>query len=264
MTIEASRAYRRGVYGAFLALLFAGNLCTSARATGGSNISSAPAVVYGQQEFGNTASDGGNNPTGGHPCHQPHTNGWWTLAVATGDEVTIDWEAPQTQYLEVLPPGTTDFTAPQAKEFASSAISNNGHAQLRFTATTGGIMPLVIGVDACASFGDPGPYSFTAYVTHALRLFLPRLSRLHSGAVQVGVHTPDGIPITDSNLSVEVQGRWHGRWYRLGNASPSSGLATVALRVPRSWRGHRLTLRAVAQGNAYQTASSNSERVRVA
>jgi hypothetical protein len=232
-----------------------------ADAAGGSSIASAPAVVYGQQMFGNSATDGGANPA--RECaHQPQ-NGWWTLSVVAGDIVTIDWEAPPTQYLEVFPTRTTNFSLAQAHSFASSAISSNGHAQLRFTATVGGVMPMVIGTEACDTSGDPGPYSFTAYVMHAVRLSLPRLGRLYPRSLQVGVHAPDGTPISDPGLSVEVQLRWHGHWHTIGTATPTKGIATVGLHVPASLHGRRVAVRALAHGGAYVNTSTLSQWVLV-
>lgn len=245
-----------------LVMLLAGSPASSAQAAGGASIASAPVVVYGQQEFGNSATDGGVNPA--RECaHQPK-NGWWTLTVTTGDEVTIDWEALPSQYLEVFPPGTTDFTVANTPSLASSLISSNGRAQLSFTARVGGIMPLVIGTEACDDPGDPGPYSFTAYVAHAVRLSLPRVGHLRPGSsVPVGVHTPDGAPITDPALTVTVQLLNHGHWQSLGTASPSNGVATIALQLPHSLHRHLAALRAIAQGPDYQHVSSASERVGV-
>lgn len=233
--------------------------CASARAEGGSSIASAPPVTYGQQEFGNLSVA----IFKGDYCEVVPYRSWWTLPVTAGDSLHIDWEAQDNSTdIHLFASGSTDFNFTSTQPVASAVLQNNLKDELAYQATQTGTMPLEFLAYGWCPQTPPGPYSFTAYVTHAVRLGLPRLSRLH-GSVQVGVHTPAGTPITDPELTITIQSLYHGHWHSLGTASPSNGLATLALFIPASLRGHHLTLRATAHGPDYQPTSSATERVRV-
>lgn len=240
----------------------------TAAASGGASIASAPAVAYGQQEFGNTATDGGTNPGSlllEAQCSEVGTNGWWNLPVAAGDEVTVDWEAFAGSYAMVFPVGTTDFNVVGTHAVIQSNVSSNGKAEMGFRAPISGTMPLVIGADGECFIDYPGPYSFTAYVKHTLRLSIPRRRVLPlRGTVAVHVSTPEGQPISDSGLQVLVQIQSHGHWRGIGSTSAAGGVANVPYTVPAGLRGSHASLRAIARGNEYEPASSAAVRVRVA
>jgi hypothetical protein len=239
----------------------------TAAAGGGASIAAAPAVAYGQPEFGNTATDGGTNPGSlslEQQCSQTGDNGWWNLPVVAGDAVTVDWEAPAESYAMVFPVGTTDFNLVGSQAVTHEMVSGNGKAALWFRATVSGTMPLVIGAGGCSTT-ITGPYSFTASVKHEVRLFIPRrrVLPLH-GTVAVHVSTPEGQPISDSGLQVLVQIQSHGHWQTIGSTSAAGGVAKVPCTVPAGLRGSHTLLRAIVRGNAYEPASSASVRVRVA
>lgn len=239
----------------------------TAAAGGGASIAAAPVVAYGQQGFGNTATDGGTNPGSlslEQQCSQTGDNGWWNLPVVAGDGVTIDWEAPAESYAMVFPVGTTDFNLVGSQAVQHEMVSGNGKAALWFRATVSGTMPLVIGAGGCFT-ATTGSYSFTAYVKHTVRLFIPRrrVLPLH-GTVAVSVRNPEGQPISDSGLQVLVQIQGHGDWRVIGRASPAGGVAKVPCTVPAGLRGSHTLLRAIARGNAYEPAASATVRVRVA
>ena len=239
----------------------------TAAAAGGASIASAPAVTYGQPEFGNTATDGGTNPGSlslEQVCSTTGANGWWNLEVVAGDGVTVDWEAPAESYAMVFPAGTTDFNVAGTQAVTHEMVSSNGKAALWFRATVSGTMPLVIGAGGCSTT-TTGPYSFTAYVKHSLRLSIPRrrVLPLH-GTVAVHVSTPEGQQISDSALHVLVQAQSDGHWQTIGSASAAGGVASAPCTVPAGLRGSHTLLRAIARGNAYEPASSATVRVRVA
>lgn len=239
---------------------------STAAAGGGASIAAAPAVAYGQPEFGNTATDGGTNPGSlslEQQCSQTGNNGWWNLPVAAGDGVTIDWEAPAESYAMVFPVGTTDFNVFGAQAVEHATVSSNGKDAMWFRATVNGTMPLVIGAGGCFT-ATTGPYSLTAYVKHEVRLFIPRrrMLPLH-GTVAVHVSTPEGQPISDPGLQVLVQTQSHGHWHVIGSTSAVGGVANVPCTVPTGLRGSHTLLRAIARGNAYEPAASTTVRVRV-
>lgn len=239
----------------------------SAWAAGGKDIASAPVVAYGQQEFGNAATDGGTNAeslyTDGH-CSGPKTNGWWNMPVVTGDAVAVQWESPPDYTIDVFAVGTTDFSQPRSSAVAKSRTASNGKAELTFTASVSGTMSMVIGPDTCSFQTYPGPYAFTAYVKHAVVLSIPRRSSLaRKGTVNVAVHTPDGAPITDPGLSVALRVQSGTKVRTVGKATVANGVAAVAYRLARSLRGRKVLLSARATGANYVSKTSTGLKLRV-
>lgn len=221
----------------------------SAGAEGGNSIAAAAPITPGVQEFGNT----GNNPRVGG-----RLEAFWSLVVTAGDRVTIDWEASDQVEFAPYPIGTTDFTVEQTQPSFRQYPKDNGKNEMRLKESQTGTLPFML------SSPRPSTYSFTAYVQHSLSLSLPRTSGLrHHGVLDVGVHNPEGEPISDPALSVELQLRRGSRWVTIGAAAVAESNAAVSYRVPHRFWGRRLPLRAVAAGAAYIAAHSQSHRVRV-
>ena len=241
---------------------FASLLPGVARAEG-TSIADATPVVYGQQEFGNT-HNGTINADGVR-------SSWWSLSVTAGDNVVIDWEAPDYLHNEypqlvVYPVGTTDFNYEKANG-ASDGLNANGHQETRITAQTTGVMPLAFESDEGCCDEHPGPYDFTATVQHAVILAVPTLSALPpSGTVSVGVHNPDGVPINDpSGLSVsfDVIASGSNSPTPVGSAPALNGTATIAYSIPSADDGHAVEIEASSSGAAYLPGSSATQTVRV-
>jgi hypothetical protein len=118
---------------------------------------------------------------------------WWLLPVTTGDSIQIDWEVhDEGIHLHVWAPGTTEFNY-ETRESLKLVPNSNLKTESTFQATQTGNMPMrfAIAETHCPSVGVPGPYGFTAYVTHALNVSLPHVGRLaHRGVLSVGVHNP--------------------------------------------------------------------------
>ena len=229
-----------------------------ALATGGRTITSAPAVVFGQQEFGNTATDGASaNPTGvfGGCDNSPNYESLWNLPVTAGDRITIDYEGDLAGMF-LFPVGTTDFDVSQASHAESDAGSNQ-KGEDAFNAAQSGTMPLEF-FAGCASTG-PGPYDFTAFVKHALvvALSVAHVDRAHHRTTfAVRIHNPDGAPVSDPSLHVSVQNG--GRWVRLGAA----GSRAFHINWRRALRGKLESVRVQVYGPAYLTTTSRAVRVR--
>lgn len=231
----------------------------AALADGGQTISGATAIVPGQQEFGNTAN-GAQDSSGIY-------HSYWTLSVTAGDQVTIDWEIPPASdnddpLLRVYPIGTTDFNVDNTDPAEEQDLNSNGRNELVFAATVTGTMP----VDFRSAYGDSaGPYDFTVHVLHDVRLSLPSLSSLPlTGSVQVGVHNPDGVALSDPGLVVYLQIKEkHGTWTNLASAAASAGVATITYTAPTTLSGEKVSLRAVSAGSGYLTDSTASEKVLV-
>jgi hypothetical protein len=231
-----------------------------ALAAGGSNIRSAPMIAYGQQEFGNTATD---STEAQDFCGR---QSWWMLPVVSGDRVTIDFEGPGLGYAITYPIGTTDFNVAHTGWFHETQIGDNGAGESVFNASSSGVMPVDFVTDDCDfdDSYDPGPYDFTAYVAHGVVLSIPHVRSLkHKGTLSVGAHTPDGGAISDPALVVQVQMKRHSHWTTIGAAPVANSLATVHLAIPKRVHSKRISLRSRSTGPGYLTRTSAARRVRL-
>lgn len=220
----------------------------SAHAEGGTSIAAAPAVAYGQQEFGTIVS----HDAGG--CRA-----WWLLPMTTGDHLSIDWETSTDPYVKLFlyAPGTTDFNYLQTNGVGYQTLNSNSKAEFTFTAPTTGTFPLWLTDVGCRGNVAPGAYSLTAYVTHVLNVFLPHIGNLHSkGTVTVAVHDPAGGPIESPMVKVELQIKGRGGWHAIGAAPVSQSAAAIRYSVPRSLRHQRVAVRALAAGIGYLAVTS--------
>jgi len=245
------------------AFLFAAS--AGALADGAPTIAGATPVVYGQLESGNTAN--GSVTTDGADGYESY----WALSVTNGDDVTIDWQAPldvngNGPVLSAYEVGTTDAAVEDADPFESDTLGTNGQDEMTFTADETGIMPVQFESNECCEESVPGPYEFTATVTHAVNLTVPTVSSLSSsGTVTVAVEDPDGAGISDPALTVDLQVQAAGQaWTTIGSAPASGGAARITYSVPSSLDGRTVKLQALAQGAAYQTQTSDSQSATVA
>jgi hypothetical protein len=236
---------------------------TVAQAAGGSNIASASQVAPGTQNFGDTNT---GHYSGDCPAD------FWNLSLAAGDRATVDWtsltdshDSDYANTLSVWPAGTTDFSinngSPQQRFF----VGSNHQAESIFSANRTGSYPLVFWRDSYCG-GTGGPYNFTVTVKHSAVLFLGSVKKLagRSGTLSVGVHTPDGQPITDGGLRVAVRGSWAGhKASELASGAPADGKTALSVKLPKSARGKKVSIRAFAQGADYLPARSSVRTVRV-
>jgi hypothetical protein len=229
--------------------------CASAAlANGGATIASAPVVVSGQQEFGNTTD--GIMPYGG--CAGSGQTDFWKLQLTAGDTVVIDWESAtgSAGRLDILTTGTTDFNVDQSDVLDTFDIGVNNKAESTFTAEQTGVYPIDFNV-GCGGLFPAGPYDFIANVTHQVVLGVPSLRSLPVGrsAIRIGVHTPDGRAISGLPLAVTLTGRWGGASHLLGQAVPQTGLAVIHFRLPSTLARTSVRLTVAAHGSGYRPAS---------
>jgi hypothetical protein len=264
LPVLTSPSCRRLLLVPLTTLLLASWWSSSASADGATTVAGAPLVVYGQQQFGNTAT-GGIDRSSGICVYDIRSH--WLLPVTAGDQITIDWEIQATDtLLRVYPLGTNDFNIGQTQLLQYQELTNNGRSELVFTAPASGSLPLVFqgSTGPCSDDGYTGPYDFTADVRHVVRLSLPRLAAVRRKAVlPVVVRSADGQPISDPSLLVDVQLRTRTAWLTVGRAPANGGQAQVALNIPRRYRNQLMRLRAVAQGANYLTASTRAQPVLV-
>jgi hypothetical protein len=246
---------RRLICATFVASAFLSAAAASAGAEGGMGIATAPTVAIGQQEFGNLAM----------PDARCGYASWWQLPVVAGDTIRIDWEVhDEGIHLHVWAPGTTEFNF-ETRESLKLVPNANLKTESTFPATQTGDMPIrfAIAEQHCPSVKVPGPYSFTAYVTHKLSLALPHIAALHNkGTLAVAVHDPSGGPIDDSAVQVQLQIKGRGGWQTIGFASVANSVAAVRFKVPVRQRRRHVTLRALARGPDYAPASTAHLKVR--
>jgi hypothetical protein len=245
---------------ALAAIVGACALAAPAAATGGRDIASAPAVVYGDQQFGNTATDSDLES-----CDVKSS--WWLLSTAAGDRITIDFEGDGVANARVWPIGTTDFNLEQTDDVAGRRVGSNGKAELVFKASATGNMPLSFSTYDCNGgySVDPGPYDFTAYVEHGLSLSLShKANRSRTGTVKVGVHSPEGGDVDDPAITVELQAKRSGSsWKGYGSAPVADSRATISYKLPKSFRKKSISVRAVSTGEGYLKTTSRTDHSKV-
>jgi hypothetical protein len=213
----------------------------SALAEGGKAISAAPSVVYGQQEFGNTASgqflEGscGTGLFGGG-------DGWrsyWSLEAMAGDLLTVNWEGTAGTELKIMPPGTTDYTLFQSEPAVSQELSSNLKNQAQYSVPLSGLMPLYFRV--CSDYGTPGPYSFTVTAQHGLSVNLPPRPNIRTNSIITGsAGLVSGAPIPNGT-AFTLTASWSN-----GSAGYSAvstaGSLTFPLALPEEIEGQTITL----------------------
>jgi hypothetical protein len=223
----------------------------------GTSIASAPAVVFGQQEFGNTLNGHQWNNENCNTGHRTDFESFWALNAVAGDKFVVTWEAvPQTS-IEVYPIGTTDFNFTKARAFLTEPISSNGKGEFTFSeTTTSGVLPFVAHNAICEPPYGPGPYNFTVIVTHALGVSLPSTKILRSkGTLTVTAHNLEGKAIVDPAVQIELQIKGSGSWQTIGVGTAAN--PAIAYKIPARLRHNRhVTLRALAHGTGYTPASS--------
>lgn len=226
-------------------------------ADGGHTIAAAPVVHFGTQQFGNMASGLTDNDD---DCRE-----YWTVPTTAGDKITINWEssASYRPYLSVYPVGTNDYNVDQTDAAETYGLNDNGKAQSVFQAAKNGQMPLMFFNYSECSAAAQGPFDFIAYVKHAVVGTLPALQRLRMhGTVNVGAHTPDGQSIA-SGLKATLQvRRGQTGWVSVGSAPVLNSVAKVGYKVPASYKGSKVKVRAVLTGKAYQRTATGAQRVR--
>lgn len=236
----------------------------AAGAAGGSTIASAPQVTPGTQYFGDTST---GTLSGDCPAD------YWSASLAAGDQVTVDWasqfDSENEDYantLYVYPAGTTDFSINNMSPAQEFSIGSNHRAESIFKANKAGSYPLVFWRHYYCGGGPGGPYDFTVAVKHSTVLALGPVKKLKSGKgdVAIGVHNPDGQPITDPALRVALRASWRGhRTRELAVGSPTNGAVLLTAKLPRSARGKKVTFRAASSGEAYLPARSSSRSLTV-
>ncbi len=235
----------------------------TAAASGGTDIASAPSIVYGQQEFGNTVIDNGESP--GEPvsfhldagCGNGNSS-WWTLPVQAGDKVTVDFEGGASTML-VYPVGTTDFNLLSTDSFLESDMPSNDKQEAKFSAPASGSMP--VDFYDCADQPAPGPYDFAASVLHGLVVSLSVGAvnrRQHRTAFLVALHTPSGGAVSNAALRSALQIRAHGSWATLTTIGVPDAFS---YRWSHDQRGKRQSLRVRVYGPGYQTTISRTVNV---
>jgi hypothetical protein len=218
-------------------LFFAALIPATAGAAGGSNVASAPTVVYGQHTFGNTA-------TGEYDCGPAE---FWNLSMKAGDQVTIDWATAEGRYANqafIYPAGTTDFSINNVEYLHYYNIGSNNHAEAVFSTGVGGSYPLIFAASGCNDDHNAGPYDFTATVQHGLTIALQQYAHIRTTTtIAASANLVDGTPVPDGtafNLSVT----WPNPSHEAATYTATSvgGAFSFPLALPASSLGKTATL----------------------
>lgn len=241
---------------------------SSAWAEGGKTIATAPAVAFGQQEFG----DLNNGGVADNGCNQnPRYREFWLVPVSVGDTVTIDWGVDVADYssdtydaqMVVLPVGSNDFNFQQKDPVEDRSPNSVGKDESSFSASqTGNLVLDFTNGDFCQ---PPFPYDFTVYIKHGVALGLPHIKKVAAGkVVRVGVHHPGGVAIDGPAPTVRLEVEVGSKWRPIGKATTSNGAAVITEAPKRIERGYDIPVRAHSlAGGGYQAAYSDTQYVTV-
>lgn len=239
------------------ALLLAALAPAPASAAGGSNIATAPNVVYGQHTFGNTGR-------GEWDCGPAE---FWNLAMNPGDQVTVDWAAADRDYAVkavIYPAGTTDFSINNVESVVYAYIGENNHAEMTFSTGTAGSYPLIFEASGCGSGGHPGPYDFTVTLQRALTISLKNYTHIRTTTViSASANLADGSPVPDGMAFTLTVG-WHSPDHEsvLYTATSVGGAFSFPLSLPETAKGKKATL-VVSRGPDPQFLGAESAKVEV-
>jgi hypothetical protein len=247
-----------------------------ALAAGGPTIAKAPTVTFGQQLFGNAATDDEGKTLS--ECVDGES--WWTLPVHAGDKVKIDWEGG----VDIAQPwsiGTTDFNIQHSQTLGQFKTGTNFKQESFVTSSVSGNIPLRFysvteeGFCVLETSGDvvkPGPYDFIATVQHALATALSPIppTGIYPNSTLTGAASlVDGSPLPDGTIFTLVA-KWNSSITKkptsLAFSAPTvaDGL-TFPLALPAETEGKTVRL-AISRGedSTYQTVQSVPIKVPVA
>lgn len=259
--VELSRECRQSAALGIVVVLSVLVWAPAAAADGGQRIATATPAAYGQLETGNTAN-GGQTPGGCSSIDQPAYRSWWGLRVIAGDWLKIDWsiQDPST-HVNLYPLAVNDFnlddTVYPVAEQGNSDTQLMG--ELTYRVPRSGVMPLEFEADT-GCMGTPGPYSFTAYVTHSMVVsthVAGSSRRQHTTKFATHALTPEGRGLA-TPARYELQRRAGKKWVT-AQVSHSSVFSHYWRRNQRgAWQYDRV--RVSAPG--YQTQTSQTMRVK--
>jgi hypothetical protein len=242
-----------------LVALLGALLPASAFAEGGKTIATAPPVVYGQQEFGNTAL-GQKLPSSCFFGFENYYDQFWALNAQAGDVVTIDWSGVEATTLRLYAVGTTDYTvfSETTSPVEEQELNTNASNQLTYTVPVSGTMPLEFAVCEESSSEPPGPYNFTATVQHGLAVSLTPPPTIQTNSTISGsVHLISGAPVPDGlAFTLSVAGQFGTASY---TATTSGGALSFPLALPASAAGQEVKMTISRPADAEYAAVKSSE-----
>jgi hypothetical protein len=204
------------------------------------------------------------SPYRGLQASSGHTE-FWKVKLTPGDDFSINGTANPAAadfYARVFPAGTDDATLRRKSPLVQSRLSG----VIGFTASRRGTYPIEI---ACAATHPCGSFTFFVSVTQQVVLVLPKSAHLKSsGTITVSVRTPQGRPVTNRRLIVDLYGLGKDNFttlthHVLGSAHAIKGKAAFRYTLPVGLSGQTISLQATASGHGYNPASSAFRQVKV-
>jgi hypothetical protein len=190
---------------------------------------------------------------------------FWKVSLTPGDYFSLNGTTSQGAtnfYARVFPAGTDDATLRRN----SPIVQGRLNAIIGFTASRSGTYPIEI---VCTNLHTCGSFKFFVSITQEIVLVLPNSAVLKSsGTFTVSVRTPEGRPVTNRRLIVDLYGLWKGNYatlthHVLGSAEAIEGKAAFKYTLPVSLLGQTISLQATASGQGYNPASSAFRQVKV-
>jgi hypothetical protein len=216
----------------------------TALAEGGKTIATAPSVVYGQPEFGNTAM-GAEYP--GKGCgflgFNTYRDQFWLLNVTAGDLLSINWGGVNNTELRLYPVGTTDYTVfgESTRTAAEEDLNGNNKSQLQYNVPASGVMPLEFSVCYDPDNETPGPYDFAVTAQHGLSVnLLPRPHVRTNSVIYGSAALVSGTPVPDG-MSFTLTASW-GNGSASYSATSAGGSLVFTLALPEEVEGQTITL----------------------
>jgi len=233
-----------------MALFVAASLAVApaAGAAGASSIAAAPFLRARASYFANFSSDhlhGGNTE-------------FWKVRLIAGEFFSLSGTRSSAERFftaRVFPIGTDDANLGKRSAVDQGRLS----AIIVLSVPRSGIYPIAV---TCDKPKQCRAVSFSVSIANQVDLYVVHSARLElTGRFTVAVRTPEGRPITNRRLVVNLYGLWRDSsvsitHHVLGSSEAIGGEATFTYRLPAALAGKAISLQATAAGAGYRATSS--------
>lgn len=219
--------------------------------SGGASVATAPPVVPGVEY---------QSDLGGTGRYESYPAGYWKVSLTVGDGIAVVGLAVTGETVALFGPGLSDANVGTAIPVATGALEPGEGTQaglagvLAYTATSSGWYTMVVFAE-----GSYGPYEFVVGLRRAAVLHVDAtITTRTNGRLRVRVLTPVGSPITDTALTVTLQGIWTDTpstpptAHLLARGHPVDGRVTLRFALPSRLVRSTVALLVSASSPRYQ------------